>query len=98
MLAVMPTLPEHLGALRAPAPLDQHPAAVASKRITPRRGFDALVARIVADFVDSFDARREASRIAERSGQTLAQRLVQASEPHHSFGHDLVGEVWEKTL
>lgn len=21
-----------------------------------------------------------------------------ASEPHHSFGHDLVGEVWEKTL
>jgi hypothetical protein len=24
-------------------------------------------------------------------------RLVH-SEPHHSFGHDLVGETWEKTL
>jgi DNA-binding MarR family transcriptional regulator/GNAT superfamily N-acetyltransferase len=24
-------------------------------------------------------------------------RLV-ASEPHHSFGHDLIGETWEKTL
>ncbi|MGZ4122247.1 MAG: MarR family transcriptional regulator, partial [Tumebacillaceae bacterium] len=21
-----------------------------------------------------------------------------ASEPHHSFGHDLVGETWELTL
>lgn len=34
-----------------------------------------------------------ARHIYERAGY----RLV-ASEPHHSFGHDLVGETWEKKL
>jgi ribosomal protein S18 acetylase RimI-like enzyme len=34
-----------------------------------------------------------ARHIYEKAGY----RLV-ASEPHHSFGHDLVGETWEKTL
>lgn len=34
-----------------------------------------------------------ARRIYEKAGY----RLV-ASEPHHSFGHDLIGETWEKTL
>lgn len=29
--------------------------------------------------------------------QAAGYRLV-ASEPHHSFGHDLVGEIWEKDL
>ena len=135
-------------------------------------GFEALVARIAADFLERFDARREACWIAERDGTNLGSvMLVQArdettqaviegvaqlrlllveptarglglgerlvdecqrfarragytkitlwtnanllaargiyakqgyklikSEPHHSFGHDLVGEIWELAL
>jgi DNA-binding MarR family transcriptional regulator/N-acetylglutamate synthase-like GNAT family acetyltransferase len=34
-----------------------------------------------------------ARRIYERAGYTLT-----SSEPHHSFGHDLVGEFWELAL
>jgi len=34
-----------------------------------------------------------ARRIYERAGYRLA-----GTEPHHSFGHDLVGEVWEMAL
>ncbi|CAG1019077.1 hypothetical protein BURC_03931 [Burkholderiaceae bacterium] len=134
--------------------------------------FEALVARIAADFIDHFDARREACWIAERDGINvgcvclvqardeatreplagvaqlrlllvepaarglgIGERLVTectrfardagyrrirlwtngnllaargiyrkagytllASEPHHSFGHDLVGETWELEL
>jgi DNA-binding MarR family transcriptional regulator/GNAT superfamily N-acetyltransferase len=134
--------------------------------------FEALVARIAADFIDRFDPRREACWIAERDGENvgcvflvqardettheplpgiaqlrmllvepaarglgLGPRLVaecerfarlagyaritlwtnslltaarniyrragyvlDASEPHHSFGHDLVGETWHKDL
>ena len=135
-------------------------------------GFEALVARIAADFLERFDAAREACWIAECDGANvgsvflvqardevthapidgvaqlrlllvepsarglgLGERLVDEcqrfarragyrkvmlwtnavllaaraiyrkqgyvlvkSEPHHSFGHDLVGEVWELTL
>lgn len=134
--------------------------------------FEALVARLTADFIERFDATREACWIAERDGSNigcvflvqardedtgeprpgtaqlrmllveptarglgLGQRLVSecerfarmaryerivlwtnnnllaarslyqqagyvvtASEPHHSFGHDLVGETWQKEL
>lgn len=134
--------------------------------------FEALVARIAADFIERFDATREACWIAERDGHNLGcvflvqarddtnhaplpgvaqlrmllvepsarglglgARLVDecerfarmadytritlwtnsllqaargiyqkagyrlvASEPHHSFGHDLVGETWQKDL
>lgn len=134
--------------------------------------FEALVARIAADFVDRFDAQREACWIAEREGGNvgcvflvqardeatqavrpgiaqlrmllveptarglgLGERLVTecerfarekgyerivlwtnsiltaarhiyrkagyvmtASEPHRSFGHELVGETWELDL
>lgn len=134
--------------------------------------FEALVARIGADFLERFDAKREACWIAERDGANLGSVfLVQArdeatqapldgvaqlrmllvepaarglglgeklvdecqrfarragyrklmlwtnanllaargiyakqgyvlvkSEPHHSFGHDLVGEIWELAL
>lgn len=134
--------------------------------------FEALVARIAADFIDRFDAEREACWIAERAGHNIGSvflvqardehtqqplpdcaqlrmllvepearglglglslvkeceafarargyrritlwtnslllaarniyqrrgyRLIQ-SEPHHSFGHDLVGEIWELAL
>ena len=135
-------------------------------------GFEALVARIGADFLERFDATREACWIAERDGANvgsvflvqardettqapldgvaqlrmllvepsarglgLGERLVDEcqhfarragyrkimlwtnsllsaargiyrkqgyvlvkSEPHHSFGHDLVGEIWEMPL
>lgn len=135
-------------------------------------GFEALVARIAADFLERFDARREACWIAERDGANvgsvflvqardetshaviegvaqlrmllvepaarglgLGERLVDEcqrfarragyrkitlwtnrilvaargiyakqgyvlvkSEPHHRFGHDLIGETWELTL
>lgn len=134
--------------------------------------FEALVARIAADFIERFDATREACWIAEREehnvgcvflvqardeasheplpgvaqlrmllveptarGLGMGARLVNecerfarmagyaritlwtnsllraarsiyqkagyrrvASEPHHSFGHDLVGETWQKDL
>ncbi|TMH06883.1 MAG: GNAT family N-acetyltransferase, partial [Betaproteobacteria bacterium] len=134
--------------------------------------FESLVARIAADFIDRFDAQREACWIAERDGAnvgcvllvqsrddateqplagvaqlrlllvepsarglgigerlvaectrfaqhagyerirlwtnsvlTAARRIYQkagyqliASEPHHSFGHDMVGETWELRL
>lgn len=134
--------------------------------------FEALVARICADFVDQLEPRREAAWIAERNGtplgcvflvqarddksgqaepgvaqlrlllveaaargQGLGKQLCNecesfarragytrirlwtnslllaargiyqaagytllASQPHHSFGHDLVGEIWELPL
>lgn len=128
--------------------------------------YEALISRIVADFVDRFDPKRERCWIAERNGEIvgsvfliqhperagvaqlrllyversarglgIGQRLVRectafarqaryktitlwtnsvltsarkiyqaegyqlvAEKPHHSFGHDLVGQTWELTL
>jgi N-acetylglutamate synthase-like GNAT family acetyltransferase len=127
-------------------------------------GFEALVARIVADYANGADPDREAAWIAESNGEragcvflvagednmaklrillvhpdarghglgtrlvdeclafaraagyravtlwtndvlTSARRIYQAAgfelvdkKPHHSFGKDLVGETWSKTL
>ena len=135
-------------------------------------GFEALVARIAADFIERFDPVREACWIAQRDGMNVGSVfLVQArdetthaaidgsaqlrmllvelsarglglgvrlvdectrfaraagyrkvvlwtnrnllaaraiyrkagyvlthSEPHHNFGHDLIGETWELAL
>ena len=128
--------------------------------------FEALVARLCADFIDHFDPAREYCWIAERDGETvgcvfivkhpersgaaklrmllvepsarglgIGKRLVEectrfaraagydtitlwtndildtarhlyvnegyrlvSEEPHHSFGHDLIGQCWEKSL
>jgi DNA-binding MarR family transcriptional regulator/N-acetylglutamate synthase-like GNAT family acetyltransferase len=126
--------------------------------------FEALVARVAADFLDNYDQRRERCWIAERHGEMvgsvfvtrlsdevaklrlllvepkarglgigarlvdecvrfarqagyrtmtlwtnenlIAARRIYARagfklakvEPHHSFGHDLVGETWEIEL
>jgi DNA-binding MarR family transcriptional regulator/GNAT superfamily N-acetyltransferase len=126
--------------------------------------FEALVARVAADFIDNYDHRRERCWIAERHGEMVGSvfvtrlsdelaklrlllvepkarglgigtRLVDESvrfarqagyrtmtlwtnenltaarriyanagfklakvEPHHSFGHDLVGETWDIML
>jgi DNA-binding MarR family transcriptional regulator/predicted N-acetyltransferase YhbS len=127
-------------------------------------GFEALVARIVADFVDAGDPQRQAAWIAELDGEPVgcvfcvardettaqlrillvepsarglgiggrlvdeclrfarsagyrsivlwtndvlssARRIYEAAgfrlveeEPHHSFGRDLVGQVWARDL
>jgi DNA-binding MarR family transcriptional regulator/GNAT superfamily N-acetyltransferase len=128
--------------------------------------YEALISRIVADFVDRFDPKRERCWIAERNGEivgsvflikhperagvaqlrllyverttrglgigrrlvrectefarqtgyktitlwtnsvlTSARKIYQAEgyqlvaeKPHHSFGHDLVGQTWELEL
>lgn len=128
--------------------------------------YEALISRILADFIDRFDAKRERCWIAERNGEIvgsvflikhpertgvaqlrllyveravrglgIGRRLVRectefarqtgykaitlwtnsvltsarkiyeaegyrllAENPHHSFGHDLVGQTWELEL
>jgi DNA-binding MarR family transcriptional regulator/GNAT superfamily N-acetyltransferase len=186
LLAAMATIETLLGAGRSdPAPwLLRPPRSGDIGWVVARHGalyaqeygwdlrFEALVARIAADFVDRFDARREACWIAERNGAEVGcvflcqardeasgavventaqlrmllvepsarglgigarlvdecERFARAqgyrrivlwtnsvlsaaraiytragyrltrSEPHHSFGHKLVGETWALEL
>ncbi|HVW44371.1 MAG TPA: helix-turn-helix domain-containing GNAT family N-acetyltransferase [Amycolatopsis sp.] len=156
--------------LRAPQPGDlgwvvQRNGALYAQEYGWDATYEALVARIVADYVDHHDPQREAAWIAELDGERvgcvfcvrgsdehtaklrlllvepsargrgLGKRLVAeclafakargyaamelwtnsvltaarsiydktgfdlvASEPHHSFGHDLVGETWRRDL
>ncbi len=128
------------------------------------QSFEALVAKVVADYIEKFDAHSDCGFIADRGGDILGsafvvrkddttaklrlvyveqsargiglgRRLVEAcmqfaqtagyarmslwtndilvparrlyeqlgfvmtaAEPHHSFGHDLIGETWERDL
>ena len=55
---------------------------------------DALLADAVERHaLNQRRAPRRAGAIYRRAGYALV-----ASEPHHSFGHDLVGETWELDL
>lgn len=160
--------------LRDPRPGDmgwvvQRHGALYAKEYGWNQAFEALAARVSADFLDHFDPQRERGWIAERDGENLGcvflvqappaeygdnvarlrmllvepaarglglgRRLVDEcerfardkgyrkitlwtnsvltaaraiyrkagyrlvkQEPHHSFGHDLVGETWELDL
>lgn len=56
--------------------------------------FEALVARIAADFIDRFDARREACWIAERDGHNIGcVCLVQARDEHTHVPVDGVAQL-----
>ncbi|MDQ2788523.1 MAG: hypothetical protein DLM60_14940 [Pseudonocardiales bacterium] len=57
--------------------------------------FEALVARIVADYAGGHDPAREGAWIAEL--QAAGFELVK-QQRHHSFGHDLLGQNWALSL
>jgi hypothetical protein len=52
------------------------------------------VAEIVAKFIQQYDPKLERCWIAEREGEIVGSVI---EEPHHSLGHDLVGQNWELT-
>ena len=67
------------------------------------RGVGKLLSQACEDFAQQAGYRR--MRLWTNSLLLAARAIYQgsgyrllASEPHHSFGHALVGEVWEKTL
>lgn len=59
--------------------------------------FEALVARIAAGY-SHMRLWTNSLLLAARGIYQAGGYQLMASEAHHSFGHALVGEVWEKAL
>ena len=67
------------------------------------RGLGKLLAACSEDFARQAGYRHirlwtNSLLLAARGIYAAAGYRLVASEPHHSFGHDLVGEIWEKEL
>ena len=78
------------------------PRSALRSGIRMERTVRGLVADIVAQFVKQLDPTRERCWIAEKgaSGHIYEQAGFELAdeEPHHCFGHDLIGQTFELKL